>query len=250
MSKTVQTILFSASLCLLATAVLADADLSTLQRAYQDSMVAYRQAVAQFDRDKVLYNRTPSADNQLVVYGSANSTFATRQQAVVDYTRYLAGLVEHYVRDSATVGTLTNQLNAQGQEFAGLAHSFESMAAWNKADNDFAGVYARLNETAYQSFAQVYWHELHDIVETFITLFQSQNQRILSEASNQVDRERKAQVLGEVERALNQQQDELARLQKTLPQINSHESYLTLRNELNLVLAQVESNLKAYASLE
>jgi hypothetical protein len=225
-------------------------NLAELGLAYQQAMGNYRTQIAQFDRDKQIYANRPSQQQLQTTIAAASVALESRKKAVVDYCSYLQAQLQNYVADEAIKSRLIQTLAQKQQTLATINNDFSDQGAWYQADANFARDYAALNETAYQSYAQIYWHELDAILTSFETLYRDHQQRILDEASSQVERERKSAILGQTGRSLTDLRQDLALARVKLVQINSRESYVALASELNVILAAMETSLKQFANLE
>jgi hypothetical protein len=215
-------------------------------------MTTYRSQAATFDRDKQLFQRNQTDSYYQTALNSANQTFALRSHSTASFNAYLAGLLDQYVTpaDQLTSATLKTKLNDQLNKVQALPQSFTDSSSLYRTNDDFVNIFASLNETAYQSFAQIYFHELQTILTQFQSLYDQQNQRILDETTNQIERENKNQTLGKISRALQSLATKLTQVNFTLSPVNSRDSYFTFRSELNNILTELESNLKLYAGLE
>ena len=217
---------------------------------YQNNISVYRQAQANFARDKQLYNAAPTDANFETLMDSARDTFAARQTTILSYLEYLSALVHAYVTDSTQVATFDRLFTTYKVNFSDITDRPLDASDWSRADSTFASTYARFNETAYQAFAWIYWSETSEIVENYITLYQNQNQRIINGASNDVERREKTTKLQEIENTLASLREKLADYKKRLPDINSQTSYESLRADLNKFVTQTEESLKVYVKLE
>jgi len=219
------------------------------QQAYQTAMVTYRQAQARFDRDRQLYQaRSGMSWEQLLT--SANDAYRARQLAAYRYVLYLEELVNSYVTDQTVREELITKLESDKQAVLDMTVSFTSLGTWTQADSENTVALASLTETAYQSFAQIYYQELAGIIDTYITLYQEQNQRILAEAANEIQRQEKAKTLAETERTLQNLRAQIAAARPNLNFVNSQPAYTNLRDQLDQILATTQTSLKVYASLE
>ena len=228
----------------------AAADITTLQNNYQNAMMNYLQAVAQFNRDKKLYLNEMSDSNRASLLSNANKTYQTRREAVVAYIDYLSQLVTIYVTDEVAQTTLLTKLSTQRQQVVSLKATYTDLSGWYQIDADFTNVYTQITETASQVFAYVYWHELNNIIEEYVTNYQERSQTILDEAANQVVRTQKVEALAKTERELKNLQEAIKARYSTLATINSINGYESFRKQLDDILNDTESSLKVYASLE
>lgn len=220
------------------------------QNSYREKMSIYRTHYAQFERDKQLYGLNQTDTNLKNLIDNASKSFAARQAVMVNYNHYLMSLLQQYSKNQDVNNQLNKRIASEISSLQNLQPVFDNVQAWNKADADFSDVMAVINETSYQAFAQIYWHEMQAIIDEFKTLYQNQNQRILDEAINKVDREQKMRVLDRTMRSLQSLQQKMEVAAEKLKTINGRENYVTFRTELNLILAELETSLKLYAGLE
>ena len=221
----------------------------TYQQEYQSAMVAYRQYQARFERDRQLY-QSGSGTSFATLLASANDAFVARQQAAYSYIRYLRGLVESNVTETLARTELVDKLDQHAQAIGTMTVNFDNLSAWAQADSEATTILAALNETAYQSFAEIYYTQLKQIIDEYVTIYQSQNQRILSEAASQIEREGKRVTLEETERTLLNLQAQISTLRPDFNFVNSQPAYVSWRDKMDSVFALTETSLKAYASLE
>ena len=219
------------------------------QQEYQSAMVAYRQYQARFERDRQLY-QSGSGTSFTTLLASANEAFVARQQAAYSYTRYLRGLVENYVTDVQVRAELVVKLDQQAEAIRAMTVNFDNLSTWAQADSEATAILAALNETAYQSFAEIYYAQLKQIIDEYVTIYQSQNQRILSEATSQIERQGKRATLEETERTLLNLQAQIDTMRPDFNFVNSQPSYVSWRDKMDSIFALTETSLKAYASLE
>jgi hypothetical protein len=229
----------------------AQGTVASTRQVYTEEMNAYKKEKGQFDRDKTLYYRNQDEQHFATALSSAQKTFGARQKVMVSYSDYLAALVDTYVsKESLVAEGLKTKLTEGARSFQSASNNFTDTVTWNQADDNFARAMVGANETFYQAFVQIYYHELKAIYEEYKTIYQKQNQRILGEAVNSVEREEKNKVLEQTARALATLQDKITAFEPQLGGINSQDSYFAMRNQLNEVMAELESSLKLYADLE
>ena len=90
----------------------------------------------------------------------------------------------------------------------------------------------------------------NNIIDYYITLYQNQNQRILTESINQVEREHRAEILAQTERSLTQLRTRSLSFKENLSGVSSAASYLELKAQLDDLLGSCESSLRTYAAIE
>jgi ABC-type transport system involved in cytochrome bd biosynthesis fused ATPase/permease subunit len=237
---------------LLALPVAAASEGENLKQAYTENMAVYRNEFAKYDVDRKLYQRNQTETYLQTALSGARQTFAARQKVMVSFNAYLAGLLDAYVgeQDSVTVATLKTQLVNQSQNFLSINGEVSARDTLYRADDDFARIIASTHETAYASFAQIYFAELSSIHQEFTRLYQNQNQRILTESTTDVERESKRRILDQVSRAITNLQTKITAAQANLTNIDDRDKYFNFRTTLNSILAELETNLKLYANLE
>ncbi len=223
---------------------------SDFKSQYQRSLATYRQQIALFNRDRQLYQQSQNNTALTTTVSSARAAFAARQTTLLDYNQYLSSLINDTVDDETLKNSLVASLAEQSQALIALDSNFDTVASWYPSDSQFAAIYAQFSTIAYQAFAQIYYHQLQRLVEQFATLYQNQNQRILTEASSQVERERKNKILDQTARSLAQLQTQLATIRPQLAAVNGADTYQKLRNELNQLLLETQTSLGLYAQLE
>ena len=218
-------------------------------QSYQQAMVTYRQYQAQFERDRLLYQGGDGVTFEEVME-SAGHAFATRQAAVLSYSRYLRTLVDSYVTDAATHDDLISRLEAHEEEISGLSVRFDSLGAWQAAESTSNTAYGHFGETVYQCFTQIYFNELDTIIQEYQKLADTQPERILEEATSNVERESKSRIIQNATRTLISLQKELTTLKRDAAYVNSAASYTIWRENADQLLASTQKSLKEYASLE
>ena len=217
---------------------------------YLAAVSDYRQAAASFNRDKQLYAASGSETNYNNLFASGRQTFVARQQTVLAFINYLRELARTYVTDGEQLATFERLLTTYEVNFGDIITVLSDSSEWSRADSEFASVYAKFNEAAYQIMAGIYWSELDAIVENYVTLYQNQNQRIINSAGSEVSAREKTVQLQEIEKTLSSLRTEMAELKQTAAAVNSYESYESLRARLDGVVTEVENSLKNYVKLE
>ncbi|MBQ6154695.1 hypothetical protein IJJ27_01575 [bacterium] len=220
-----------------------------LRSDYQQAMSVYTEKKAQLDRDNQLFNRGSSISFEAVI-DSAKTAFAARRDAVLAYMEYLNSTAQRYISDQDAFDSLSTRLVNHYTAITEAPVAFQDINGWLAADQAFSSAYAEFNATAYQVFAYIYWSELDNIIEDFITLYQAENQSILSHAPSQIERERRAGVLAQIERSLANMRSRINQLQEQLPTIDSHEKFVALRSQLNSIYAECQTSLQTYIALE
>ncbi len=218
-------------------------------QAYQQAMVTYRQYQAQFERDRLLYQNNDGITFETVM-DSASHAFATRREAVLSYSRYLRTLVKTYITNTATLESLISRLDAHEEEINHLSVTFDSLGSWQAAESTSNVVYGRFSETVYQCFTQIYLNELDAIIQGYQTLADTQPERILDEATSNVERESKSRIIQNATRTLISLQRQLTTLKRDATYVNSASSYTLWRENADQLLASTQKSLKEYASLE
>lgn len=224
--------------------------LNTTQKEYQAALVTYRQDSAEFTRNKQLYLKNPAADYLANLLSSAQQLYHSRRDVLLAYLNYYQQLVATYITDDEIANNLTNQLEQMKQKIKTQNLQFNDITTWNRVESESAQLLSELNAIAYQSMAQIYYHELSFLVAYFNQLYDTQPDRILAESKTQVIKTENEKTLAQIGRALPVVTTNLTTLQPEASAVNSAVSYAALKTKLDSILATTKSNLILYANLE
>lgn len=227
-------------------------DLAHQKTALTNAMATYRRHYAEYSRYRQLYGRTNSPDHLISTLEEAKTVYANRNQVMVDFSAYLYHLLDYYAPPSQEVLTKKLQANLASQQksYLALDNDFTARDGLYKSDDDFARINSGSQETIFQTFALISYRETYNIFQEYTNLYLSQQQRLLQEAKNQVDKEQKNKILEQTKRFLTTFKTTLEQMRLQVDKVNSRDQYFQFKTKLDAEINNLEASLKLYANLE
>lgn len=227
-------------------------DLANKKASLTQAMATYRRNYAEYSRHRQLYERTSSPDHLISTLEGAKTVYANRNQVMIDFSAYLYHLLDYYAppAQEALAKKLQANLASQQKSYLALADDFTARDGLYKSDDDFARINSGSQETIFQAFALISYRETYNIFQEYTNLYLSQQQRLLQEAKNQVDKEQKNKILEQTKRFLTTFKTTLEQMRPQVDKVNSRDQYFQFKTKLDAEINNLAASLKLYADLE